>query len=453
MIPRYEVFETSQIWSEENRIKTWVQIEATHLQFLSTQAPHIVDSEECLAAAARLRKLEWKTILERSNHLEKSVRHDVQAFVTTCERMVGGPRARWIHYGLTSSDIVDTALALHLRRSSDLILDELADVEHQLVLRASLLMDTAVVGRSHGQAAEAVSLGHRFLSHSEEFKRCIGRVTAAREEISYGKLSGSMGNCRYFPPQVEIHALHFLGLKPEPFPTQVIPRDRHLVFFQALASVGAAVERLATEVRLMSQSGIGEASEGFGKAQVGSSSMPHKRNPIGSENLCGMARMLRGYASMAAENANLWYERDISHSSVERMICPDATGIAVYALRRMSNIVLGLVFNEPRIAQNLRIEGDELSSQKYMLAMIRRGLGRADAHHLVQSATELRRKDNYNSSLAFWVQEVFRRDQGEGIELETTLPPLRIDGADKELRHSVNDRPIGVMQEQAKGLK
>ncbi len=326
-----------------------------------------------------LGKLSAARILEH----EARTKHDVIAFLTHVEELAGEP-ARWLHLGMTSSDVLDASLAILLREAADQIIEGVDMLREACAYKADEHRGTLMIGRSHGIHAEPVTCGLVFAGFYSELGRARRALVAAREEISAGKIAGAVGTYANLDPEVEIKALATLGLYPEVVPTQIVARDRHAAYFMALARLGTAIERIALTVRHWQRTEVGEATEAFGKGQKGSSAMPHKKNPILSENLCGLARLLRSYASAALENVALWHERDISHSSVERVIGPDATGLADFMVRRAAGLVEGLVINADRMRQNLELTGGLFFSEAALLALVRKGMARQPAYELVQ---------------------------------------------------------------------
>jgi adenylosuccinate lyase len=324
-------------------------------------------------------KLDAKRILEH----EERTRHDVIAFLTHVEELVG-PSARWLHWGMTSSDVLDAAFALLLREAADNILAGVDQLRAALAGKAEEHRETLMIGRSHGMHAEPMVAGLAFASFYAEVGRARRALVTARDEVSVGKIAGAVGTYANLSPAIESRALGLVGLRPEVVPTQIVARDRHAGFFAALARLGTAVERIAMTVRHWQRTEVGEAREAFGAGQKGSSAMPHKKNPILSENLCGLARLLRAYAGAALEDVALWHERDISHSSVERVLGPDATGMADFMVRRAAGLVLGLVVDPERMKANLAQSGGLYFSEGVMLALVRTGLSRQAAYQMVQ---------------------------------------------------------------------
>ncbi len=376
MIERYSNEEMARIWSDQSRYETWLAVELAACEAMEEEGR--VPS----GTAASVRQ-QAKVDARRIEEIERETRHDVIAFLTAVEESAGPP-ARWLHYGMTSSDVLDTAFALQLQRAMERVLVDLDGLVDALAERAREHRDTPVIGRSHGIHAEPTSLGLVFASFYAEMARNRRRLETARQGVAFGKIAGAVGNYAKLPPAVEAQALAALGLQPETVATQVVPRDRHAELFNALALLGAGMERIAITVRHWQRTEVGEAQEAFGGGQKGSSAMPHKRNPILSENLTGLARLLRSYASTALENVALWHERDISHSSAERVIAPDATIVADFALRRLTKLIRGLVVRPEVMRANIERTGGLVYSEAVMLALVESGLPRQDAYRLVQ---------------------------------------------------------------------
>lgn len=377
MIARYTPQQFAELWSDRNRYAVWLEVELSACEAME-QAGLVPGGT---ALAIREQRLEPDP--DEIERIEKTTRHDVIAFLTHVEGKVGAP-ARWLHRGMTSSDVLDTAFALQLVRASDLLLARCDGLSAALARRALEHAKTPMMGRSHGIHAEPVTFGIVLAGHLAEVKRGRWRLAQAREEIAVGKIAGAVGTYAHLSPEIERAALSRLGLRPETVSTQVVARDRHAAFFAALALLAAAVERLATNVRHWQRSEVGEAEERFGQGQKGSSAMPHKRNPILSENLCGLARVVRGALVPALENVALWHERDISHSSVERMIAPDATATLGFMLERAASVVEGLVVYPERMRENLERSRGLYFSEAIMLALVEKGLARQRAYELVQ---------------------------------------------------------------------
>ncbi|GGM95956.1 adenylosuccinate lyase [Thermus composti] len=384
MIARYQTPEMAALWSEENRYRMWALVEAYALEAWEAlgQVPKGL-------AARLLKKLEERPLdaafAQRVAELEAVTRHDLVAFTRALAEWAEDEEVgRYLHLGLTSSDIVDTAQNALLVRALDLILEELQGVAEALKRLALRYKHTPAIARTHGVHAEPTSFGLRFLSFLAAFQRDEERLRRARETIGVAMLSGSVGNYAHVPPEVEAHVAGRLGLEPEPVSTQVVPRDRHAEVLSALAILGGNLERVAVELRHLQRTEVLEAQEPFREGQTGSSSMPHKKNPVSLENLTGVARLLRGYLVPVLENIALWHERDISHSSVERVALPDATTLAHYALRRLRGILEGLEVFEENLAKNLDLTRGLVYSQQVLNALIQRGLPRDQAYALVQ---------------------------------------------------------------------
>jgi adenylosuccinate lyase len=379
MIPRYARPAMTAIWSAETRFRIWFEIEAHAADALAKLG--VIPKE----AAAKI----WekgnaaKFDVERIDQIEREVKHDVVAFLTHLSEIVGS-EARFVHLGMTSSDVLDTCLAVQLRRAADILIADVDLLLAALKARAVEHKYTPTIGRSHGIHAEPTTFGLKLAGYYAEFLRARDRLETAREEISTCAISGSVGTFANIDPAVESYVASKLGLKLEPVSTQIIPRDRHAAYFAALGVVASSLERLATEIRHLQRTEILEAEEYFSAGQKGSSSMPHKRNPVLSENVCGLARMVRAYVMPAMENVALWHERDISHSSVERFIGPDATITLDFALARMANVVGKLVVYPERMRENLDKTRGLVHSQRVLLALTQKGLGREDAYRLVQ---------------------------------------------------------------------
>src|SRR6184192_434884 len=353
MIPRYSRPEMVALWTPERRYQTWLQVELAAGRAMADAGVVPREAiEECAAKAGTFSAAD----AARIDEIEKTTRHDVIAFLTFLEERIG-PAARHLHFGMTSSDVLDTSLALLLRDAADLLLAGVDRAREAVVKRAIEHQRTPCIGRSHGIHAEPTTFGWKLLVWADELSRARDRIERAREVIARGKISGAVGTFAHLSPQIEEAALKRLDLLPEPVSTQIVHRDRHAEYFNALALAGVSIEKFATEIRHLQRTEVREVEEAFGKGQKGSSAMPHKRNPILSENLCGLARLLRGYAVSAFEDVALWHERDISHSSVERMIAPDATSLADFMLRRAATLVDGLVVHAPRMQKNLELTG------------------------------------------------------------------------------------------------
>jgi adenylosuccinate lyase len=369
-----------QIWTDESRLQIWMEIELCALEAMAAQS--LVPAE----VAPRLRAAQWQITDEdvtEVDKIEQETRHDVIAFLTHLERRMG-PDARYLHMGMTSSDVLDTTLAVQLDRAAKILLKDLDDLIGATKDQAYKHRDTIMVGRTHGIHAEPTTLGLVFALWYQELVRQRVRLEAARATVAVGKLSGAVGTFAHLPLEVEAEVCRRLNLSPAPVSNQVVQRDRHAEFFCALANLGATLEKMAVNIRHFMRTEVGEVAESFKKGQRGSSAMPHKKNPIGSENLTGVARLLRSFAMAALENVALWHERDISHSSVERVIAPDATILADYAMARMTGIIRDLWVDPDRMQANLDLTRGSIFSQTVLLKMVRAGLEREKAYEMVQ---------------------------------------------------------------------
>jgi adenylosuccinate lyase len=384
MIPRYTRPAMEAIWAPENRYRIWFEIEVLACEAMASIGAVPVEAAEAVRArgGAALAVIGPKDIA-RIDEIERETRHDVIAFLTWLAEKVG-PESRFVHLGLTSSDVLDTCLAVQLSQAADLLLADLEEVLAALKRRALEHKHTLTIGRSHGIHAEPTSFGLKLAGHYAEFDRGRARLRAARAEIAVAALSGAVGTFAHVDPRVEAFVAEGLGLAVEKVSTQIIPRDRHAMFFAVLAVIAGAMERLATEVRHLQRSEVREAEEFFHPGQKGSSTMPHKRNPVLSENLCGLARLVRASVVPALENIVLWHERDISHSSVERGIAPDATVTLDFALARLAGMMEKLVVYPERMVFNLESLRGVVHSGKVLLALVRAGISREDAYAIVQ---------------------------------------------------------------------
>lgn len=376
MIARYSRPQMAAIWTEENKYQTWLQVELAALEAMACHG---------LVPSAAVATIKAKAAFEvrRIEEIEAETKHDVIAFLTNVAEYVG-PESRYLHYGLTSSDILDTSMALRLRQAADLLLADLEALLAVLKERAFEFKDTVCIGRSHGVHAEPMTFGLKFALWYAEMARQRERLRRARETVNVGKFSGAVGTFAHLPPAVEETACQLLGLQPAPLATQVIQRDRYAEYFLTLALIGSSVEKIAVEIRHLQRTEVREAEEFFSLGQKGSSAMPHKRNPILSENLSGLARILRGHALAALENVPLWHERDISHSSVERIIAPDSTILLDFMLTRLTGILKKLLVYPEAMVKNLELTRGLIFSQKLLLELVHRGLTREEAYRLVQ---------------------------------------------------------------------
>ena len=377
MIQRYSRPEMREIWSEQRKLELWLQIELL--------------VSEVLAEAGQIPKADFRQMksraafsLERCKELERTLNHDVIAFTTNVAENIGAPASRWLHFGLTSSDVIDTAFALQMTQSADILIADVEALRKVIAAKAKKHRGTACIGRSHGIHAEPTTFGLKMALMYDEFGRGLKRLKSAREAVAVGKLSGAVGTSAHLSPKVEAAVCRKLGLRPAPIATQVIQRDLHAEFMAVLALVGASIERWATEFRHLQRTEVLEAEEFFAKGQKGSSAMPHKRNPITGERLTGLARVLRGNAIAALENVALWHERDISHSSVERVIFPDSCTLLDYMLVTLTKLVDGLIVYPENMAKNLKLSLGMWNSQTVLLALIKKGLTREQAYELVQ---------------------------------------------------------------------
>jgi adenylosuccinate lyase len=407
MIERYSLPEMAAIWSEARKLAVWKEVETLVVEAWVELGIAPPDAARALRAAPEVDPVAWK---ER----EQVTNHDVAAFVDLLAASVetGG---EWAHFGLTSSDVLDTANGVLLRDAADLLIrrvDELFDVVKR---RSFEFRDTPMIGRTHGIWAEPTSFGLKLANWAFELQRDHRRLVAARDAVAVGKISGAVGTYAHTPPEVEAFVCGRLGISVEPASSQITHRDRHAELLNAVALTGATLERFATEIRHLQRSEVREVRESFGTGQKGSSAMPHKRNPIASENVTGIARLLRGYASAALENVALWHERDISHSSVERVALPDATGLLDFALARMTRLVDGLVVDVERMAENLDATRGLVYSQAVLLALTERGRTRDEAYRIVQ-----------RNALATWDAGGTLRDR-LASDPECGLPPGALD--------------------------
>jgi len=376
MIPRYTRPEMGRIWTLENKYIKWLEVEVAACEAWASIG-------EIPKSALQTIKKKARFDVDRIDEIEKIVKHDVIAFLTSVAENVG-PESRFIHKGLTSSDIVDTAQSLLMKEASDIIIKDIKDLLSVMKTQAFRYKDTPCMGRSHGVHAEPMTFGLKFALWYEDMRRNLERMKAAKERISIGKLSGAVGTFSSIPPVIEEKVCKRLGLTPEPVSTQVIQRDRHAEYLMTLALIGASIERIAVEIRHLQRTEVLEAEEPFEEGQKGSSAMPHKRNPVGSENLSGLARVLRANALSSLENIALWHERDISHSSVERITIPDSSLLADYMLDRLKTILDGLQVYPERMKQNIAASYGLYNSQRVMLALTEKGLSRESAYAIVQ---------------------------------------------------------------------
>lgn len=419
MIPRYTRPQMAQIWEPQTKFRIWFEIEA-----------HAADAQAALGVIPKdAAEKVWTAKnavfdIDRIDQIEREVKHDVIAFLTHLAEIVG-PEARFVHQGMTSSDVLDTCLSVQLARASDLLLADLDALLAALKARAYEHKDAITIGRSHGIHAEPTTFGLKLAQAYAEFDRAKTRLQAARAEIATCAISGAVGTFANIDPSVEAHVAKEMGLTVEPVSTQVIPRDRHAMFFATLAVIASSVERLATEIRHLQRTEVLEAEEYFSPGQKGSSAMPHKRNPILTENLTGLARLVRGMALPAMENVALWHERDISHSSVERMIGPDATVTLDFALVRLTGVIEKLLVYPERMRANLDRLGGLHHSQNVLLALTQKGLSREDSYRVVQAA-----------AMRVWQGgDDFRTELGREEQATAHLSAAELDGLIDDARH------------------
>jgi len=378
MIPRYARQKMAAVWEPENRFRKWMQIEIWACEAMARMG---------IVPPGAVEEIKKKAgfDLARIEAVEKVVKHDVIAFLTTMGERIG-PAARYLHWGLTSSDILDTGWAMQLVEAAEILEADLADFLRVLKRRAFEYRKTPIIGRTHGMHAEPTTFGLKLALWYAEMERNLERLRRAKDRIAYGKISGAVGTYAHLSPSVEAYVCRRCGLKPAPISSQIIQRDRHAEFFTTLALIATSIEKIAVEIRHLQRTEVSEAEESFGPGQKGSSAMPHKRNPISSENLCGLARVVRANAFASLENVPLWHERDISHSSVERIIGPDSTILLDYMLDRVTRLVDQLVVYPDAMKANLEKTGGMIFSEGVLLKLIQKGLSREEAYRLVQRA-------------------------------------------------------------------
>jgi len=398
-----------EIWSEENKFRKWLEVEVAVCQAW-TKLKKI--------PAASLNKIKSRANfdIKRINEIEKKVDHDVIAFLTSVAEKVG-PDSRYIHMGMTSSDVVDTSLALQMRESANIIIADIKDIIKGLRRTAKKYKDTVMIGRSHGVHAEPTTFGLKMALFMTEMQRNLERMERAKEVVSVGQVSGAVGTYSNIDPRVEEYACRYLGLTPAPISSQILQRDRHAEYLTTLAVIGGTIEKLATEIRGLQRTECNEVEEPFKKGQKGSSAMPHKKNPITCERLCGMARLLRGNAQVALENQNLWHERDISHSSAERVIIPDSSIIMDYMLQKSAWIIDNLVVHTENMKRNLDKTGGLIFSQRLLISLVEKGMTREKAYELVQAAAMKARSLSKNlKTIVFQDQKITRKLSLKEIE-------------------------------------
>lgn len=424
MIPRYTPEDIGALWTEPAKIRSWLDVEVAACQGMADLG--LIPREDFEVIKRVADTCDTDALAQRALEIEAVTKHDIIAFLSAFEE-VAGPVARHIHFGLTSSDVLDTALALRLVKAIDIIEEAIQGLRHVLRRRADEHRYTVMVGRSHGIHAEPTTFGMVLAGFDAELGRGFQRLRQARGEIAVGKLSGAVGTNAHLPMEVESIALRALGLEVETVATQVVQRDRHAHFFNVLATLAGSLERIALAVRHLQRTEVREAEEPFTTGQKGSSAMPHKRNPILTENLTGLARLMRGWAQATLEDIALWHERDISHSSVERVVAPDATITIVFMLRRLKRVIDGLVVYPERMKENLQLMRGLVFSQGVLLALTRKGLERQAAYVIVQ-----------RSAMKVW---------DEGAELMPTLL------ADIELRQHLSEEEVRDIFDMGRLLK
>jgi adenylosuccinate lyase len=424
MVPRYSRPEMTAIWAPVNRYRIWFEVEALAAEGMARVGAIPLEAARAIRekGAPKLAAMDAADV-ERIDAIERETRHDVIAFLTWLAEAVG-PDSRFVHQGMTSSDVLDTTLSVQLTQASDVLLKDIDAVMAALKARALEHKYTITIGRSHGIHAEPTTFGLKLAGHYAEFARNRERLLAARAEVAVVAISGAVGTFAHLDPSVEEYVAEQLGLRPEPVSTQIIPRDRHAAFFCTLGIVAGAIERLAIEVRHLQRSEVREAEEFFHPGQKGSSAMPHKRNPVLSENLCGLARIVRSAVVPALENVTLWHERDISHSSVERAIGPDATVTLDFALMRLAGMMEKLLVYPDRMLANLESLGGVVHSGEVLLTLTKAGILREDAYRIVQSC-----------AMATWTRlgipegRSFRENLEADPEVSRMIKPAELDAA------------------------
>jgi adenylosuccinate lyase len=410
VIPRYTREKMGALWNEEHKYQTWLQVEILACEGWAELGEIPRDAVQQIKERARID-------IQRIEEIERETRHDVAAFVGQLEETVG-EAGKYIHFGLTSYDIVDTAFSVRLREAGRIIIADIDDLMEAIKEKAFQYEETIMIGRTHGVHAEPITFGLKMALWYEEMRRNRERMKRAITAISVGKLSGAVGTFANAPPAVEEYVCKKLGLTPDPVSSQIIQRDRHAEFFTSLALLASSIEKFAVEIRHLQRTEVLEAEEPFAEGQKGSSAMPHKRNPIGAENLSGLGRLVRANAVAALENIPLWHERDISHSSVERVIAPDSTILVDYMLARLTHIIKGLVVYPDRMKKNLDLTKGLIASQQLLLALIRKGAARGDAYHWVQR----------NAMRAWREQADFRQSVQKDKDITAMLSEKEIQG-------------------------
>ena len=416
MIPRYARPEMESIWTDDNKFKIMLEVEILASEAMSKLGVVPKAAIDKVKKKAKINK-------DRINEIEKTVKHDVIAFLTSVVETVG-PEARFLHMGMTSSDVLDTSLAVQMRQSCLLLIKEtkeLMKITKKLALKYKY---TPTMGRSHGVHAEPTTFGLKVANWYSELSRSLDRLNYALETVSYGAISGAVGTFAHLSPKVEEYVCKKLNLKPEPVSTQIVPRDRHSIFLSTIAHVGSNLERIALEIRHLQRTEVAEAEEPFTKGQKGSSAMPHKRNPIISENVCGFARLLRGYAVTAMENIALWHERDISHSSTERIMLPDATMGLFYILKRMQTLLSGLNVYPENMRKNLNKTQDVICSGTLLLTLVDKGLTREQGYAIMQRLAFSAREKNISlEEVALKDEEIRKYMNEKEIRRDCDLSP------------------------------
>ena len=409
MIPRYETPEMKEIWSDKTKYRLWIDIEITALKHMIELDVIPLPKISAKMAFKKTEKLDMTQFVRKCLQIEQQTHHDVVAFINVLEGILGDKIGRFIHYGMTSSDLCDTQYAIQMRRSLSVISADLNFLRQIIHTTADQYRNTIMIGRTHGRHAEPLTFGLVLLIYVDEIQRHLDRIEEIWPRVAVGKLSGAVGTYSHIKPQVEKKVMADLGLKAPRISNQIVQRDRHAELFNLLALIGATLEKLAVQIRHLSRDEIAEVFEPFGKKQKGSSAMPHKRNPIKSENVCGMARMLRGYATAALENVALWHERDISHSSVERVAGPDAFNLLHFMILRMVKIMQGLQVDTTTMED--RAYNSPWGSQTKMLALIKGGMSRKEAHDEIQKLgriNQIYEPKAYKKHLR-WVNQIFKR--------------------------------------------
>ncbi len=423
MIDRYASPQMTAIWSDENRFKIWREVETVVCEVRA-------DRGEIPAEAAQEIRAKGDFETERVLEIERTVQHDVIAFLTNMAEYIG-PSSRFVHQGMTSSDLLDTALALQIQEAGAILRGSLVELLDAVEAKAKEHQKTVMIGRSHGIHAEPTTFGLKLMVYWSALERGLRRLDAAQEEIGYGQISGAVGTIAHLDPEVEQETMKRLGLKVDPASTQIVQRDRHANWLQAVATLGATIEQMAVEIRNLQRTDVHEVEESFGKGQKGSSAMPHKKNPIVSEKLTGMARLLRGYAHTALENVALWHERDISHSSVERIIFPDACHTLHHMLTKMTWLIKGLVVYPENMIANMEKVRGMFFSQAVLLALTEEGVVREDAYAWVQRC-----------AMRVWDEDVALRDSlGQDEEITSRLSGEVLDRC-FDLDHQLRNVPV-----------